>query len=245
MKIPFLIPYWRLTRLTIHFMRGLLEVGLIFPIHTSKVKEEVIIRWSRQLCQILNIRTINNLICRPHNTMLVANHVSWLDIFVLNSVFASRFVAKAEVRHWPFIGWLCHQTGTLFIVRERRHDTRRVNKEIADALANGDCVAVFPEGITSSGLSTSTFNASLLQPAVDANAQVLAVALSYYDQHGNRTDAAAYIGEMTLFDSVWRLIHQPVIEVELQYFPTISAGQLSRKEIAHQVQQLINDHIRS
>ena len=78
--------------------------------------------------------------------MLVANHVSWLDIFAINAIVPVRFVAKSEVRSWPFIGWLCARAGTLFIRRARPHDTARINDVVAKALRAGDVFAVFPEG---------------------------------------------------------------------------------------------------
>ncbi|PHV10350.1 lysophospholipid acyltransferase family protein [Chitinimonas sp. BJB300] len=232
-------------RLILHLLFGLLEVALIFPmLRENQTREARISRWARKLCHILNIQVINNAPShRPSNAMLVANHISWLDIFVLDTVFVSRFVAKAEVRNWPFIGWLCQQTGTLFIKRERRHDTHKVNKQIAKILAAGNCVAIFPEGGTTCGMTTMAFNASLLQPAVDAHAYILPVALSYYDQYGQRSTAAAYIGEMSLLASIMQLVNQPLLEVRLHYFPLIASNQSSRKDIANQARLLITNHL--
>lgn len=242
MKTSLPLRSWRCARLILHFLLGLFEVGLLFPLRSSKVREAAIQRWSRRLCTILAIHIQTHGAApthRPHNTLLVANHVSWLDIFVLNSVFPARFVAKAEVRHWPLIGWLCAQTGTLFITRERRHDTRRVNKQIAHALQDGDCIAVFPEGGTSDGMSTRAFNASLLQPAVESHAHIQAVAINYYDQHGARSLAAAYIDDMSLWTSLTRLMAEPSLQVRLDYFPRLAAATSSRRELAMQAEQWI------
>ena len=75
--------------------------------------------------------------------MLVANHVSWLDIFAINAIVPARFVAKSEVRRWPFVGWLCARAGTLFIERTRRHDTARINDAVGAALRRATCSRCF------------------------------------------------------------------------------------------------------
>ena len=118
--------------------------------------------------------------------LVVANHVSWLDIFALHAVGPVRFIAKAEIERWPVLGGLVRGVGTLFIERARRHDTHRVNQEIARALAAGDIVAVFPEGTTTDGTALLPFKGSLLQPIIDAQGHVQPVAIRYRDADGIR-----------------------------------------------------------
>jgi len=235
MKTSRIARLWRLSRLSVHLCLGILEVALFFPHRTAAKRTQAIHRWSVRLCRILAIRVNasgDHPGHMPANTVLVANHVSWLDIFVMNAVTVSRFVAKAEVRSWPVIGWLCVQTGTLFVTREKRHDTRRINQQIAGALSEGDCIAVFPEGSTTAGFDVISFNASLLQPAIDAGATLQPVALRYFDRRGERTDAAAYIGEMSLADSMQRLLAEPALTVQLDYLDPIPCGDLHRRDLA-------------
>jgi 1-acyl-sn-glycerol-3-phosphate acyltransferase len=92
--------------------------------------------------------------------LLVSNHVSWLDILVINAVRPARFVSKADVRHWPLVGELITAAGTLYIEREKRRDAMRVVHRMADSLREGDVVAVFPEGTTGSGLDVLPFHAN-------------------------------------------------------------------------------------
>lgn len=245
MKTSTLTRCWRLARLFVHLLFGLIEAGLLFPRRTPEARPAAIQRWSACLCAILAVEIrvsgMPPASLSPANTILVANHISWLDIFVMNAVTTSRFVAKAEVRSWPLIGWLCARTGTLFVTRERRHDTRRVNNEIAAALAGGDCIAVFPEGSTTDGFDVVGFNASLLQPAVDAAATVQPMVLRYYDSQGKRTDAAAYVGEMSLVDSMRRLFAEPRLVAEITYLPPFAAAEHTRREIAAAAQAAIRE----
>jgi 1-acyl-sn-glycerol-3-phosphate acyltransferase len=235
----------RVARLLLHLVKGVGEVALLFPRRDAHGKAAAINQWSKHLCHILSIR-IDVRGCPPDalhlsNTILVANHISWLDIFVMNAVTTSRFVAKSEVRRWPVLGWLCEKTGTLFITRERRHDTRRVNHQIAAALASGNCIAVFPEGGTTDGRDVARFNASLLQPAIESGASVQAIALRYLSHDGRQSDAAAYIGEMSLADSLNRLLAEHTLIAELTYLPKVDANGHDRRELA----ELAHSRIRS
>ncbi|MDK2124025.1 lysophospholipid acyltransferase family protein [Parachitinimonas caeni] len=239
---------YRLSRLALHLVWGVAEVGLTFRWRSQASRAASIQRWSRRLVNVLGVKvkvsgTVPETL--PANTVLVANHVSWLDIFVMNSVTVSRFVAKAEVRRWPVIGWLCDRTGTLFVVREKRTDTHRVNQQIAEALRNGDCIAIFPEGGTTDGLDVKPFNASLLQPAVEAQAQVAPVALRYFDASGSRTLAAAYINDMSLVESIRSMLRHKQLVVELHFPEGVSASGLSRRELAKQTEERIRPVVRS
>jgi 1-acyl-sn-glycerol-3-phosphate acyltransferase len=95
-------------------------LAIIYP-HLSRTRQRRILKsWSRQLLTILNIG-IQIEGKQPTRIegghLMVANHVSWLDIFVLNAIHPAQFIAKSEVRDWPIIGWLCRRSGTMFIPR--------------------------------------------------------------------------------------------------------------------------------
>src|SRR2546421_6154012 len=98
----------RISRVALHLGRGLLTAAFVFPFQNQQGRANAIQRWSARLLVLLgvNLRVHGS----PHDRrplMLVANHVSWLDIFAINAVVATRFVAKSEIRGWPLLGWLC------------------------------------------------------------------------------------------------------------------------------------------
>lgn len=226
---------FRLLRLTLHLAAGLTEVGTTFAFRGPQSRRRAIGRWSRHLLHLLGIRVQPmGHVPSPQtlNTMLVANHISWIDIFVMNAVVVSRFVAKAEVQGWPLIGWLSARTGTLFVTREKRQDAVRVNSEICTVLKAGDCIALFPEGSTTDGRTVQPFNSALLQPAVETGAHLIPVALRYRNRQGAFTDSAAYVGDMTLIDSFLKLAAEPAIVAELHFFEAIPSESLHRRELA-------------
>lgn len=146
-QVGFPVRVHRWLKLLAHLGRGLATVSFRFPAWDMAQRAAVSQQWSAQLLTIMGIEV--KLLGQPPglypaNTFLIANHVSWLDIFALNSVTVSRFVAKREIRQWPVIGMLVARAGTLFIDRSNRRDALRVNEILASSLREGDCMAVFP-----------------------------------------------------------------------------------------------------
>lgn len=141
--------------------------------------------------------------------LCVANHIAWLDILVLHAVRHSRFVAKSEVHHWPLIGFMAQGAGTLFIERSSRRDAMRVVHDMAQSLAAGDAVTIFPEGTTGLGDTVLPFHANLLQAAIVTDSPVQPLLIQYADLQGQRAQHVRYVGDDTLVASVWRVMCAP------------------------------------
>ena len=238
----------RLARITLHLLHGLWTVAVHFPFYAMPRRRQAVRSWSRRLLRILGVRL--HVQGGPPDAaagpvMLVANHVSWLDIFVVNAVLPVRFVAKSEIRSWPAIGWLSARTGTLFIERARRRDTARINREIADAMTGGDVVAVFPEGTTTDGSQVLRFHGALLQPALIAGAEVHPVALRFEQGDGSLCTAAAYDGDKSLWQTLLAIVAQPAVHARLWFLPSLAPDVEHRRELAQAAQQLIADRLSS
>jgi 1-acyl-sn-glycerol-3-phosphate acyltransferase len=171
--------------------------------------------------------------------LIVANHVSWLDVQVLGTVAPTRFVAKSEVRGWPGIGDLVARIGTIFLRRRSCRDAARVKNLIARALVSGDRFAVFPEGTTTDGSRVAPFYAALLQAAVDAAVPVQPVAIRYREIGGARSDAAAFVDDMTFAGSLARVLARPRLVAELTFGAPIYAADKTRRELAAQCRAFI------
>lgn len=118
-------------------------------------------------------------------TLYVSNHISWLDIPVLGSIVETDFIAKAEVVKWPVIGPLSRRTGTLFVDREERRRVHQQADAIANRLAQGHSLVLFPEGTTSDGVDLLPFRTSLFEAAQGA-ARIQPLALGYHRGDGRR-----------------------------------------------------------
>ncbi len=240
--------YWRLARLT-----GKLLIGLWISVTSfargDSVRRHAIIRsWSREILHLagVDVRAIGFPTDSERPVTLIANHVSWADIFALNTQRACHFIAKAELRQWPLAGRLLANVGTIFINRSDRKETHRLKRVVHELLEAGETVAVFPEGTTSDGHGVLKFHASLLEPIVASEGEVWVVAIRYFRGHGTeRTDAAAYIGDMTLLQSL-QLIHDcGLVVAELHFIEAINCAGLSRRAVAQRAEAAIRAFISS
>lgn len=225
-----------------HILYAIAITALLFPLLADKTRTRLERHWNSGLMGILNIKIRLGGVAPDlsvQNMMLVANHVSWLDIYLLNAVCPVRFVSKVEVRSWPVVGWLASRTGTLFIDRAKRHDTARVNSEMSAVLSNGGCLGVFPEGTTSNGSLLRPFHASLLQPAVHSQSQVWPAAIRYTHADGSLNMAPAFVDDLTFAASLSMILSQAVIYAELEFLPPIEAHGKARRELARDAEHAI------
>jgi 1-acyl-sn-glycerol-3-phosphate acyltransferase len=212
---------------------GCLQVGILFPFLPSRRRFLSIRRWSRQLLRILRVHyTVRGDLPAGSPTLIVSNHVSWLDIWVINSVVGVRFVAKSDIRRWPVIGFLVKGAGTIFIERDKRHDTARTNRYIVHALTRGEYVAIFPEGICTDGREVRPYHASLFQPAVGAGAKVAVLALRYVREDGELNEDASYAGERSLLESTRLILRQRKLHAEVICAGEVAVSGKTRREIA-------------
>jgi 1-acyl-sn-glycerol-3-phosphate acyltransferase len=178
----------------------------------------------------------------PHAgaTLLAANHVSWLDIIAVHAVCPqARFVSKADVKHWPLVNRLVDAAGTLYIERERKRDALRVVHQMAQALQRGDTVAVFPEGTTSDGTSLLSFHANLLQAAIATATPVQPVALRFADAARPVSPVAAYVGETSLAQSLWRIASAQGLRVHVTWLSPLATAQMERRALAERLREQI------
>lgn len=229
------IASFRAARLALHIGYGL-TLAIAYPWFARDVRRRILQNWSAGLLAIFNVRVDiaedDDLHGLRHG-LIVTNHISWLDVFVLNAVVPMRFVAKSEVRRWPVIGWLCVRAQTLFLERGKARDAARMNVQLVALLQSGECLAVFPEGTTTDGSHVAHFHSSLLQPAIDAGAQVFPVAIRYQDESGARSNAAAYIDDISFGASMWRILSTPQLHVQLIATPPLDACTLDRRALTH------------
>tara|TARA_B110001454_G_C12709892_1_gene430271 strand:+ start:739 stop:1518 length:780 start_codon:yes stop_codon:yes gene_type:complete len=229
------IAIWRLSRVMAHILYGLVLVYTVWDAQDAATRERRTIAWSMRLLNLLGL-TVQ---CQgqPHagSRLVISNHISWLDIIVINSVMPSRFVSKAEVGQWPVIGRLVTAAGTLFLVRERRRDAMRVLGLMAQALRDGQSVAVFPEGTTGAGRELMHFHANLVQSAIDAPAPIQPVVLSYRDAQHAVSPSAAYIGDTGLLTSMWMVASAKDLTVSVQILPAETVTHADRRMLTERL----------
>ncbi|MDP2028566.1 MAG: 1-acyl-sn-glycerol-3-phosphate acyltransferase [Thiobacillus sp.] len=226
----------RISLLMLHLVWGMTLAALAFPLFSTAQRDRAITAWARLLLRVLGIRLqVDTPPTLPDGALLVCNHVSWLDIYLIHAARRVHFVSKAEVRGWPVAGWLAHKTGTLFIERGRRADTARINSEMRALLQSGAWVAVFPEGTTSDGRGLRRFMPSLLQPAVELDCPIVPAALRYRTLDHAYSATPAYINDISMWQSLKRIVSEPGLIAELHFGePIVPNGH--RRELAAQAE---------
>lgn len=232
----------RLLRATGHVIGGLWTIRTKFP-HLSVEQRTGRVRlWSLRMLDIMGVElVVQGPVPEAHaGALLVANHISWLDILVMNAGQPARFVSKADVKHWPLLGSLITGAGTLYIERESRRDAMRVVHHVAERLQADDLIAIFPEGTTGDGVALLPFHANLFQAAIAADAPVVPAALSFvHAQTGAPHNAPTYIGDTTLIGSIWATLRATGLRAVLVYGQHQRCEGRSRRDWAQDVRSAI------
>lgn len=216
----------------LHVLQGMLVCALVFPRIDGPARMRHVQRWSARMLELLGIGIDAHGVPLAGPVLVVSNHVSWLDIVAINALEPVCFVAKADMRRWPLLGWMVAAGGTLFIERDRKRDALRVVHRVAQALTEGARMAVFPEGTTGDGHGLLPFHANLLQAAIATHAVVQPVALRYSDAAGAVSAAAAYAGDTSLARSVWWVVGARAMVAHVEHLPALPTAGRERRELA-------------
>lgn len=231
---------WRLLRVLLHVLHGVAIALTRFGSLDVEARRARVRWWAAKMLRVAGVGLHGTGAARPGGALLVANHVSWLDIVAIHALCPqARFVSKADVRHWPLLNRLTEAADSLFIERERKRDAMRVVHQMAEALKAGDTVAVFPEGTTGEGWPLLPFHANLLQAPIAAGMPVQPVALRYRDRHDAFSRAVVYVGDTSLVQSLWWVACADGLQVDVRFLPPQGSAHADRRALAEQLREAI------
>lgn len=222
----------RLLRVGLHLASGCALSEWLYPLLRPQARQAVRSAWARDLLGMLGVRLQADSLPIAPGSLVVANHVSWLDAVALQALLPTAIVAKAEARRWPLIGRMMARNETLFVERRACRALLQVNADISNRLARGESVALFPEGTTTDGAQLLPFRPALFQPAVAGGHPVRALALAYRDGAGKRCIEAAYLGDMNLWQSLCMIAALPSLTLEIRCCGAIPTHGLRRRDAA-------------
>jgi 1-acyl-sn-glycerol-3-phosphate acyltransferase len=225
---------WRLPTLVLLLAAGLVVEAVLFPFAPSRLRRRAIRVWSHALVSACGVAIDCDpaLAAAADGRLIVANHVSWLDIFAINAATPSAFVAKAEIRRWPVLGLLVAAAGTVFIERSRRHAVHQAIERLRERMRAGWPAAVFPEATTSDGRCLLPFYANLIQVACNDGLDVLVVGLRYRGPDDQWPEAMTYVGDTTFMASLWRVTGARSLRVDVGLIETMASAGRTRHELA-------------
>ncbi|MGI5479474.1 lysophospholipid acyltransferase family protein [Streptomyces lavendofoliae] len=216
-------------------LAGLLLAPLTAPLGRA-TRERAARLWCRAVLRAFGVRL--RVVGRPGAArgLVVANHVSWLDVPLVAAVLPGRMLAKSEVRRWPVLGPVAARGGTLFLERDRLRALPGAVLALAEALRGGSRVVVFPEGSTWCGRAHGRFRPAAFQAALDAGAAVHPVRLTY-----RPAGPAAFVGDDPLTASLWRVAAAGGLTAEVRILSPIPAGRhTDRRSLAAAAQRAVH-----
>ena len=232
-----------------HVIAGLATLSFRFPFATQEAKNTHIQEWSKRLLSIfgieLRLKSPEILPATPY--LLASNHISWMDIHAINAFKPIRFVAKSDVEGWPIFGWMAKQLGTVFIKRDNARHGKHIAGEVAKVL-DTQSVCIFPEGTSTIGEGVLPFKPNLFESAVIAQVPVYSLAISYRSVISDeKSDVAAFVGDMGLLGSMARILKDRKLIVELAFMaPSGASPEVSkdRKWLALHSQEAISNQLK-
>lgn len=237
----------RLAGLALLFSGGLL-LELLYRLllgpawYLRPAGQRLIGRWMRSAAWLLGLRIEAQ--CPPCEApvLMVANHISWLDIIAINATSTATFVAKAPVRDWPILGRLAALSGTRFLERESLAGLCDLVRDVATLLQQGARVAVFPEGTSTSGEHVLPFSSALFQGAINAEANVQAITLRY-GEPGLPDALAPFVGEQDFLSHLLPLLRRTHTRVSITFAPPVAAAGRQRQSLADYTRQQILEQL--
>jgi 1-acyl-sn-glycerol-3-phosphate acyltransferase len=218
-----------------HAALAVFLLSTVYPRLSHDRRRRLLQWWSAKVLRILNV---SMQIAGPapgmheRGAMIAANHVSWLDIFLISSVRPTCFIAKDDVLDWGMVGWIVEASGTLFIRKGEWRHTVRISEIVGAALADGHCVGLFPEGVTTEGDTLLKFHSSLFQPAVANSAQVHPAAIRYERDDGTLCREMSFRGERTFSESLRLIIDEPAVVARITFAAPVETSGAHRRQVA-------------
>jgi 1-acyl-sn-glycerol-3-phosphate acyltransferase len=243
-ETPKILRIWVWCQIWLHVICGVCTLSFIFPFLDRRSKDRKIQTWSKHLLKIFNIHLAVQDASLLSNTpyLIASNHISWLDIHVINAFKPIRFVAKSEVEGWPIFGWMAKQLGTVFIRRDSTRHARQVVGQMAGVLKT-ESICIFPEGTSTVGDSVLPFKPNLFESAIVAQTPVFPLSIQYLSTVSKtRSKAPAFIGDMGLFESMSSIIKNRSLCAQITIFPAYSDVhqlKIDRKRVANYCQESI------
>lgn len=198
--------------------------------------------WSKRATEILGISVRQNGRQNNKTSLYVANHISFLDIIVLASLFPVTFLSKSTIRYWPVFGFIAYGFGVIFIRRNNKRVLHSTTHSITTALEQKRSLVLFPEATTTTGKTVDKFHSSLFQAAINAEKQVQPVALRY-QSNGQFDDTVSYSGKDNFLMVLMSVLAKEKTEVEVSVCEVICSININRKELSRKSYHLISQKL--
>jgi len=234
--MPFVRFLFRFTLFIVSVVIVLPIVLLLIAIAQKKnnrgLNKKIVNYWSKLLCYTCGLKLRKKGKVQASPVLIVANHISWVDIPVVHCYKLVGFVAKAEIAKWPFLGLVARCGESLFIKRGKQESRQKVLESIKQRLNNNRSIAVFPEGKATNGEYLGRFHRQLMHAAVEEKKPIQAVAIKYINKDGTRNRDIAFKDKENFLSNVFRILSLPTSTAEVTFCEAIDTSKISARQAA-------------
>lgn len=175
------------------------------------------------------------------NTIIIANHISWLDTVVLLNLFFMRFIGKVEMLRWPALRGIIKAGDTIFIDRKNKRTLLSLNQQVANILQDGARIGLYPEGTTSDGKTILPFKAPLLEAALMAKSQILPIVISYHKDDGVLATEVTF-KKTSWFKAIFNTLSIKNLRINVTILPLVQSQDFeTRDELAKYLYNVVNN----
>lgn len=238
--------FFRAVRLAIHALAAVFYCGVVYLFISDEAKDRYVRRWSQKLMAIAGISLkINNPDLISSRALIVSNHISWLDIFLIYSHVNGHFIAKSTMKNWPVFGFLGRKVGTLYLDRTSGRNLKETLGKMMDNLNGNERCIFFPEGTTAEQGNMLPFHPNLFEGAISVGMPIQPFAIRYVMPDGSYAKAVDFFGNIGMGESIQRIFNADGITAELTILPPIDSADKHRKVLAQEVRTVIADSLNS
>lgn len=232
--------FFRTIRLVFHALAAVFYCGVIYPFISQADKDRYVRRWSNKLMAIAGVKMqVNHPERLAARSLIVANHISWLDIFLIYAHFNGHFIAKSTMASWPVMGYLGRKVGTLYLDRSSGRNLKQIlGKLVGNLNAEERCI-FFPEGTTAKQGDMLPFHPNLFEGAIQVNLPIQPFSIRYLMPDGTYADAVDFTGDMSMQESIKQIFSTDGITAELTVLPIINSEGKNRRELAQETRTAI------
>lgn len=229
-----LIAWLRFILVILSMAMLIIAVSLFYFISLNFIRNYMRRLWSRCLLASVGAR-INIVGCNLKdidlkNTLLVSNHISWLDTVIMLRLCYLCYIGKIEMLKWPLLNMIIKAGGTIFIDRKNKRQIFEINQHVADLLKNGATVGLYPEGTTSDGRQVLPFKAPILEAARIAGSKVIPVVLSYRKEDDQLATEVSF-SKVSWFTTVMNTLYLKNLVVNVTILPRVNAADFASRDV--------------
>lgn len=208
----------------LHVSGALWTTSVLYPFYGEARRSRYVQKWSKKLLDICGVKVrVHHPERLSSKALIVSNHVSWLDIFLIHSVTPCHFIAKAEMADWPIIGSLAKSTGTLFLERSRTRHLKSTLETLVKYLKARERCIFFPEGTTAKQGELLPFHPNLFEGAIHAELPIQPFAVKYVNHMGEFEDAVDFSGDIGMNENVNSILGKDRIFAERRFCLSLTA----------------------